>query len=85
MINLFLIWNIAVFLIYGVDKFFAIKKLSRVPENVLILIALLMGGIGAFFGMCLFRHKTRKLKFRVVIPLSLILNCMCWILLFCKY
>ena len=74
MIKLFLMWNIAVFLIYGIDKFFAIKKRSRIPENVLILTALLMGGVGAFAGMYLFRHKTRKLKFRIFIPFALIVS-----------
>lgn len=74
MIKLFLMWNIAVFLIYGIDKFFAIKKRSRIPEKVLILTALLMGGVGAFAGMYLFRHKTRKLKFRIFIPFTLIVS-----------
>ena len=74
MINLFFMWNIAVFLLYGTDKFFSIKKMSRVPENVLILTALLTGGIGAFAGLYLFRLKTRKLKFRIFIPFTLIIS-----------
>ena len=84
MIKLFLMWNIAVFLIYGIDKFFAIKKRSRIPENVLILTALLMGGVGAFAGMYLFRHKTRKLKFRIFIPFTLIVSGICLIWAFYK-
>ena len=83
MIKLFLIWNIAVFLIYGMDKFFAIKKWGRIPENVLITSSIFMGGIGAFFGMHLFRHKTRKLKFKIVVPIGLIISVI--VLFFIKF
>lgn len=31
------------------------------------------GGTGAWLGMQVFRHKTRKTKFRVLIPLSVLL------------
>ena len=82
MIGIFLIWNIAIFLIYGMDKFFAMKKCGRVPESVLILTAMMMGGIGAFFGMNLFRHKTRKLKFRILIPICAVINIVCLVFVF---
>lgn len=49
----------------GYDKRQAKKKASRVPEKSLWLLAFLGGGIGAYFGMQVFRHKTRHTSFRV--------------------
>ena len=74
MIACLIIWNLLVFIIYGIDKMKAIGGKWRISENALILMALLMGGIGAYAGMMSFRHKTRKAKFRILIPISVILN-----------
>ncbi len=68
------ILNIFVLLLYGLDKFKAKKNLRRIRERTLIIPAFLMGGVGAIFGMVLFNHKTAKPKFRILIPLSVILN-----------
>ncbi|MCK5111027.1 MAG: DUF1294 domain-containing protein [Arcobacteraceae bacterium] len=60
--------NISTFLIYGFDKIQAIrtaKKLSRVSEFNLLLLALLGGSIGSLVAMILFRHKIKKLSFIV--------------------
>jgi uncharacterized membrane protein YsdA (DUF1294 family) len=54
------------FLFYGYDKYQAINQKSRIPEVVLHLLALAGGTIGAFAGQFFFRHKTKKLSFRVV-------------------
>lgn len=66
-----LIWNIAVFIIYGIDKRRAVRNKWRISEKTLILSALLGGGIGAFSGMFLLRHKTKHMKFLILIPVSL--------------
>lgn len=68
------IFNIFVLLLYGLDKFKAKKKLRRIKERTLIISAFLLGGVGAIFGMVLFNHKTSKPKFRILIPLAVILN-----------
>lgn len=68
------IWNLAVFLLYGADKLFAIQKRRRISERTLLTSSLLLGGVGAFFGMEIWRHKTKHKKFRVVAILSLILT-----------
>jgi len=68
------IWNIITFALYGIDKRKAQKGNRRISENTLILCAFLMGGLGAFVGMAFFRHKTKHLKFRILVPLSLVLN-----------
>jgi len=54
------------FLFYGYDKYQAINQNTRIPEAVLHLLTLAGGTIGAIAGQFLFRHKTKKLSFRVV-------------------
>jgi len=80
------VWNIITFVLYGIDKLKALKKSRRISEATLITCAFLMGGLGAFLGMTFFRHKTRHLKFRALLPLALILNIAIVVLvLFMKY
>ena len=69
-----LCYNLLVFFIYGTDKLFAIKKLRRISEKTLLLFSFFMGGIGAMFGMTVFCHKTRKMKFRLLVPMFVIMN-----------
>ncbi len=71
---LFLIWNIFVFILYGIDKKRSIKNEWRISEKMLIFCAFFMGGVGAFLGMSIFRHKTKKRKFQILIPLFMVLN-----------
>ncbi len=66
--------NIVVLVVYGGDKLFAKLDSWRVPEKVLLLLALLGGSIGALLAMQLFRHKTRHLKFRYGVPVILLLQ-----------
>lgn len=56
------------------DKVKAINNQYRVSEKTLFLIALILGGIGIYIGIYLFRHKTKHVKFTVGIPLIIILN-----------
>lgn len=67
--SLIIIWNIMTFIIYGIDKYKAIKEQYRISERTLILIALLGGGIGALFAKQIFRHKTSHLKFQILLPI----------------
>lgn len=59
-------------LVMGLDKLKAIKRGFRIPEATLFIIALMGGSLGIFAGMYVFRHKTRKRKFTVGIPVILI-------------
>lgn len=68
------VWNVFVFLLYGMDKWKAKHQKWRISESVLISTALCLGGIGALLGMMLFHHKTRKWKFRIFVPLSVIIE-----------
>ena len=72
--TIYIVWNIIVFLLYGMDKRKSIKGKWRTKEKTLILSAFLMGGIGAGFGMKIFRHKTKHIKFKILIPLAIIFN-----------
>lgn len=69
-----LIWNILVCLLYGLDKQRAKKKIKRIRERTLLTSAFLFGGAGAMFGMVLFNHKTSKIKFRILVPVFMMLN-----------
>lgn len=68
--------------LYGLDKKRAVRNQWRIPEKTLLGIAVLGGGPGALLGMRLFRHKTRKPKFYIGIPVILILEtaAVLWIL-----
>ena len=68
------VWNAIVFLVYAYDKSSAAKRQRRIPESTLILLALTGGGLGAFLGMYLIRHKTRHLKFKLVVPLAFVVQ-----------
>lgn len=74
MIYVLLIWNVIVFTIYALDKFFAKRDMWRIKESLLILSAFLLGGVGAIASMVIFRHKTKKFKFIIAIPLSVVFN-----------
>ena len=56
------------------DKLRAIRGGRRVREATLLLVSALGGGVGMFITMCLVRHKTRKKKFMLGIPLILVLQ-----------
>ena len=67
------ILNAIGFILCGLDKWKARHGFWRVPERVLFLISFLGGGLGFYIGMQLFRHKTRHLSFRILIPLAVAL------------
>ena len=58
--------NIFSFIIYGVDKLLAVKKLFRVSEYSLFILTIFGGGIGSLLGMKVFHHKTKKLVFWII-------------------
>ncbi len=65
--------NLISFLLFGIDKFKARKQLWRISELTLLFFAFL-GPLGALLGMNIFRHKTQKWKFKILIPLFLIIQ-----------
>ncbi len=73
--------NILTFIMYAYDKHLATYNKFRIPEAVLLLFAFLGGAFGALCAMLLFRHKTRKPLFYITVPIFLILQIACDILL----
>ena len=69
-----LVVNISAIAVYGWDKLSAKQGWQRVPEKILLLLALLGGSIGAMAAMTFFRHKTRHLKFIYGVPMIFVLQ-----------
>lgn len=66
--------NVLGLLIMRLDKKKARMGAWRIPEGMLMSLAVLGGSIGIYLGMYLFRHKTKKPKFFLGIPLVLLLQ-----------
>lgn len=69
-----LIMNGFTFSVFGFDKWMAQTRGWRIPEAFLWLCSLLGGSVGALAAMNVFRHKTRKLSFQLVMVLILLLQ-----------
>lgn len=54
-----------------IDKRKAQKNLWRIPERTLMSVAVSGGSIGVLLGMQIFRHKTKKLRFTIGVPVIL--------------
>ena len=78
MLTFFVIVNLAAFALMGLDKSFARHHAWRIPEAVLLLSAVCFGAAGAWLGMGVFRHKTRKPKFTITVPLLLAVQIAVW-------
>lgn len=63
--------NLAAIVLMYIDKQKARKHQWRISEDTLIGVAILGGGIGALWGMHVFRHKTKHAKFTIGIPIIL--------------
>ena len=64
--------NIITFVVYGIDKWKAMKGRWRISEFTLLLLAVIGGSIGALLGMRVWHHKTKHLKFKYGVPLILL-------------
>ena len=85
-----LIWYLAVinfitWIAYGLDKGRAKSGKWRIPERTLLLLALLGGSLGALAGMIMFRHKTRKPKFFISVPVMFVAHCVIAAMLALKF
>lgn len=80
------VMGLLTFLTFGIDKLKSMMHISfgpfkmtfnRVPEKTLLTLSILGGAYGAMLGMLLFRHKSRKTRFKYSIPIHLLI----WIVL----
>ncbi len=65
--------NFLSFFLFAFDKRKSKRGERRVSEKNLLLTAL-FGGAGAFVAMWIYRHKIRKPKFFLLVPLFLLLT-----------
>ena len=69
--------NIISFILMGIDKRAAKNNMYRIPEKVFFTLSILLGSLGTYIGMYKFRHKTKHLSFKILIPILLIVNIIC--------
>lgn len=67
--------SLITFFTYGMDKLLAKKKMFRISEKILITLSIMGGFIGAILGMKIFKHKTKKIKFKIINIISIIIWC----------
>lgn len=70
-LGIIVLLNIQSYLLYFTDKKRAVHhKRDRISEKNLLVSAFLFGGIGALLGMTLNRHKTKRFKFTLLVPIA---------------
>ncbi|MET0787549.1 MAG: DUF1294 domain-containing protein [Paenisporosarcina sp.] len=74
--------SIITYVTMGVDKQKAKQHKQRISEKTLWILAIAGGGIGAYFGMIFFRHKTKHINFRIGFTLLAVIQ---FLLLFWIY
>ena len=68
-IIIFVILNVLAYLIIHFDKRNSRSGKKRVSEASLLTMAAIGGSIGILVGMFVYRHKTRKKRFSLGVPL----------------
>jgi uncharacterized membrane protein YsdA (DUF1294 family) len=69
-LSFYLVVNLLNLVLFWWDKRAARLSNWRVPESKLLLLALFGGFVGAFIGQNLFRHKTQKQPFKLLLWLA---------------
>ena len=69
-----IIINLITFIVFALDKIYAIKKKWRFKEISLLGMCFVGGAIGGFLAMYLFRHKTKKKLFVIGVPLIIVIH-----------
>jgi len=72
-VALYLALNILAFTAYGLDKAKASFGRWRISEKTLLILAF-FGPFGAYAGMIICRHKTKKKPFTWAVPLFLLIH-----------
>lgn len=76
-IALYIIWNVATFILVMLDKRRARRKEWRIRERTFFLCASVFGAVGICLGVRVFRHKTRHLLFTMGMPILCLFNIIC--------
>lgn len=83
MLIYYIIINLVALILMKVDKYKAIKHQYRISERTLMLVAVFGGSLGILLGMYKFRHKNKKIKFYLGVPIIIIMQCIIVYLLNC--
>jgi len=75
MIYYFFFINIIGFIICYLDKKKSVYHKYRISEKLLLFISMIGGCYGFMLGMYIFHHKTKKIKFKILIPII----CIIWL------
>ena len=70
----FIAINLVSVAVAAADKGMAVLHRRRVPESTLMLLGFLGGALGMWIVMKIIRHKTRKAKFMIGLPLMILLH-----------
>lgn len=71
----YLFINLLSFIIFGIDKYLAIKHKWRISEKTLLISLVLGGTFGGGLGMILWHHKTKKWYFKLWLTAAVIIHC----------
>ena len=74
MVALLLVLNVVSFALFGIDKLRARRGAWRISEQVLLLSGLMSGTIGAWVGVIVFRHKSRKPSFLIALACASLID-----------
>lgn len=72
-----LVINLVAYFLMGYDKHLAVKHKKRIPERVLLGLAVCLGSVGILLGMLAFHHKTspsRHPAFTTGVPIILLVQ-----------
>jgi uncharacterized membrane protein YsdA (DUF1294 family) len=76
--KLFLLYLLSInaisFILFGFDKFLAIKNKRRIPEKELFTVSTIGGAVGGMFAILVFNHKISKATFMWRFMFIFILN-----------
>ena len=78
----FFLINLISLLSMAWDKLLAKGKKRRIPESLLLGLALWGGAAGIFSGMLIFRHKIRNTRFSLGVPVMMLLHAYLYLTLY---
>ena len=71
--------SLLTWILFGLDKWKAIHGKWRIRESTLLGLSFIGGAADGLAGMYLFRHKIRKMRFRIGVPLMFLVQAALWL------